>query len=153
MDIQKTCKECGKLFHPRNPRQRYCDDIHYRPCPTCGKPVEIKYLTDPTPRCAECRKLGVKLGKKAPMMQPSAAAPTAELEDNLPVDFVERVYTGRDGSCGFIKGHKYLVKVKPNRPYGYIVEAIKDLTANEDVEDVGLPIASANSFYYFFKEA
>jgi len=151
MDIQKTCKECGKLFHPRNPKQRYCDDIHYRPCPTCGKPVEIKYLTDPTPRCAECRKNGVKLGKKSPLMQPSTAPAAEDSEYGLPTDYVERTYTGKDGACGFVKGHKYLVKVKPNKPYGFLVEAIKDLTIDDDVEDVGLPIASPNSFFYFFK--
>lgn len=46
----KKCKECGKLFMPKSTRSQYCDDLHYRPCPACGKPVEAKYLSDP-PRC------------------------------------------------------------------------------------------------------
>lgn len=54
----KKCKECGKLFVPRNPRQQYCDELHYRPCPVCGKPVEAKYLSDPARVCSnECKKI------------------------------------------------------------------------------------------------
>lgn len=51
----KKCKECGKLFVPKSKLSQYCDDIHYRPCPVCGKAVEAKYLSDP-PRCCgkEC---------------------------------------------------------------------------------------------------
>ena len=53
---QKRCKECGEYFTPRSMRQQYCDKIHYRPCPVCGKLVEAKYLSDP-PRCCskECQ--------------------------------------------------------------------------------------------------
>ena len=142
MEIMKTCKECGKLFHPRNSRQRYCDDKHYRPCPTCGKPVEIKYLTDPTPRCADCRKNGVKLGTKSPFVDNVS-------EESPENDYQIKTYKGKD-SCGFIKEHKYLVKVVPNNPYGHVVEAIKDLTADDDVE-IGLPIVNMNSYNYFFK--
>lgn len=149
MEVMKKCKECGKLFKPDNPRQRYCTDVHYRPCPTCGKPVEIKYLSDPTPRCLDCRRSGNRVNPNkstpAPIVDEAAAS-------TLPDDFVERVYKGRDNQCGFHTGHKYLVKVKSNRPYGFIVEAIKDLTTNEDLDDVSLPIASYNSFDYFFKE-
>lgn len=56
--VQKRCKECGEYFTPRSMRQQYCDKLHYRPCPVCGKPVEAKYLSDP-PRCCskECQKL------------------------------------------------------------------------------------------------
>lgn len=54
----KKCKECGKMFVPRHKRQVYCDDVHYRPCPVCGKPVEAKYLSDPARVCSnECRKV------------------------------------------------------------------------------------------------
>lgn len=53
----KKCKECGKLFVPKTKLSQYCNDLHYRPCPVCGKPVEAKYLSDP-PRCCsrECSK-------------------------------------------------------------------------------------------------
>ena len=52
----KICKECGKEFEAKSARQQYCSGPHFRPCPVCGTPVEIKYLSDPTPKCAECRK-------------------------------------------------------------------------------------------------
>lgn len=55
----RKCKECGKLFTPKG-REQYCPDVHYRPCPVCGKPVIAKYLSDPARKCENCR------GKKAP---------------------------------------------------------------------------------------
>ena len=148
MEVMKKCKECGKLFKPDNPRQKYCTDQHYGPCPVCGKPTPLKWNGYPASRCDECKRLKLRAGTKAAELMQNAETNDASLPD----DFVERKYVGRDGSCGFVKDHKYLIKVKPNRPYGYVVEAIKDLTTNEDLEDVGLPIASPNSFYYFFKE-
>lgn len=51
----KKCKECGKLFVPKSKLSQYCDDLHYRPCPVCGKLVEAKYLSDPARCCSkEC---------------------------------------------------------------------------------------------------
>lgn len=51
----KKCKECGKLFTPKSAQSVYCDDIHFRPCPVCGKAVEAKYLSDPARCCSkEC---------------------------------------------------------------------------------------------------
>ena len=53
---KKKCKECGEYFTPRSMRQQYCDKLHYRPCPVCGKPVEAKYLSDPARCCSqECK--------------------------------------------------------------------------------------------------
>lgn len=53
----KKCKECGKLFQAKSARTQYCNDLHYRPCPVCGKPVEAKYLSDPARCCSrECQK-------------------------------------------------------------------------------------------------
>lgn len=142
---QKKCKECGKLFTPKNARQQYCADIHYRPCPVCGKLVEIKYLSDPTPRCTDCRKRRVKSEVSKIVNN------FVENVDNSSDDYEVKMYTGRDGSCGFHTKHNYLVRVRPNTPYGYLVEAIQDLTVQEDV-DIQLPMASMNSYAYFFKE-
>lgn len=50
----KKCKECGKLFVPKG-RENYCSDVHYRPCPICGKPVEVKYFSDPPRKCEDCK--------------------------------------------------------------------------------------------------
>lgn len=159
----KKCKECGQMFVPKNPRSQYCDAKHYRPCPVCGELVEIKYLSDPTPRCASCRKLGLKVNatantklvnvaNAATKVEPvnNSASATENVED-LPSDFVQRKYTGHT-NCGFISSHIYLVKVRENKPYGFIVEAIKDITDNEDVDDTEMGISSPKSFKYFFKE-
>lgn len=37
----KHCKWCGELFHPRTPRDEYCDRVHYQTCVVCGKRFEI----------------------------------------------------------------------------------------------------------------
>lgn len=50
----RRCKECGKLFLPKG-REQYCSDTHYRPCPICGTPVEVTYLSDPPKKCPACR--------------------------------------------------------------------------------------------------
>lgn len=51
----KKCKECGKEFIPNSGKQNYCKDIHYRPCPICGKPVEVKHFSDKPRTCStEC---------------------------------------------------------------------------------------------------
>ena len=34
------------MFTPTNNNQKYCNDKHYRPCPICGKPVEVKHAGD-----------------------------------------------------------------------------------------------------------
>lgn len=147
MDMKK-CKECGKLFTPKNPRSQYCDAIHYRPCPVCGKSIEIKYLSDPTPRCADCRKAGLKV--KAPAKPALATVSDLDSSGELPNDFTEYKYIG-PSNFNFISNHIYLVKAKENRPYGFIIEAIKDITDNEDVDDVEMPISSPLSFYHFFQ--
>jgi len=55
------CKECGKLFSSDNSRQVFCDDVHYRPCPICGKSVEVRDLYDLpmtcSPECNTARRL------------------------------------------------------------------------------------------------
>lgn len=63
MPEMRACKECGKMFMPKG-REKYCSDVHYRPCPVCGTPVVAKYLSDPPCKCKDCR------GKK--VMQPAS---------------------------------------------------------------------------------
>jgi len=65
--LTKICKECGQPFVPINPRQVYCTRTHTRPCPICGKPVVIKYFSDPTPKCAEC-KTGKPIKQEKPII-------------------------------------------------------------------------------------
>lgn len=64
MSEMRACKECGKMFMPKG-REKYCSDVHYRPCPVCGTPVVAKYLSDPPCKCKDCK------GKK---MQPASYA-------------------------------------------------------------------------------
>ena len=37
----KICKHCGREFETNNPQKIYCDSVHYRPCPVCGKGVAM----------------------------------------------------------------------------------------------------------------
>ena len=54
----KICKFCGKEFLPRTFRQVYCDGPHFKSCPVCGKPVEVKTPSDPAVSCSpECQKI------------------------------------------------------------------------------------------------
>ena len=54
MSEMRACKECGKMFMPKG-REKYCSDVHYRPCPVCGTPVVAKYLSDPPAKCDNCK--------------------------------------------------------------------------------------------------
>lgn len=54
----RTCKFCGKEFHPKSSRQIYCDGPHYGICVICGKEYEIPDVTqtDYAKTCSkECR--------------------------------------------------------------------------------------------------
>ena len=55
----KTCKWCGKEFHPKSVRDVYCYDKHYQVCEVCGEEFEIDVRKDPTVRsCSdECKKV------------------------------------------------------------------------------------------------
>lgn len=37
----RICKECGKLFTPKNGMSKYCDGAHHRTCVVCGKDFEV----------------------------------------------------------------------------------------------------------------
>lgn len=58
IDIAKKprkCELCGRIFYSTSNTARYCDGPHYRPCPVCGKPVEIKDPSVPPVSCStEC---------------------------------------------------------------------------------------------------
>lgn len=52
----KICPLCGKEFIPKTTRQVYCTDIHYVPCPVCGKMTELKDVSTGPQACSEaCR--------------------------------------------------------------------------------------------------
>lgn len=59
---KKICVLCGKEFVPRSNRQKYCDDVHYQPCPVCGKLTKISNLYVPKLRACsyECRQEEIK---------------------------------------------------------------------------------------------
>ena len=53
---KKICLLCGKEFQPRTGRQMYCEDMHYGPCPVCGKSTKILDPVLGPPACSEeCR--------------------------------------------------------------------------------------------------
>lgn len=173
----KKCKECGKLFVPRNPRQQYCDELHYRPCPVCGKPVEAKYLSDPARVCSnECKKILAQRKRDekkktyiSPVIEPvvqevveeevtpentsielvvSSNPSDKEYEDMMKKTHKVEQYNGKN-VCGFENGHVYAVDIE--RPdYVYEVTAVYDFTKHESV-DMMLPVSSKTSFYRYFK--
>lgn len=49
----KYCRECGKPFVPKSNMQVFCNNVHYRPCPICDKPVEVKNFYDSNVCCSE----------------------------------------------------------------------------------------------------
>lgn len=54
----KVCKYCNQPFTTNNPRQQYCKQIHYGPCPGCGKPTEIRDFSIGPQACSmACRTL------------------------------------------------------------------------------------------------
>lgn len=90
----KKCKECGKLFVPKSSRSQYCDNIHYRPCPVCGKLVEAKYLSDPARCCSKmCQQelKNVKSNQKpSPVAKPIVKKdpPTLKVSDSFSTEDV-----------------------------------------------------------------
>lgn len=58
-EITKTCKWCGKEFHPKSARDVYCEGPHYQTCVICGKQFELHCaLNKPTHTCSpECRNI------------------------------------------------------------------------------------------------
>ena len=72
MSQMRACVACGKMFMPKG-RERYCPGPHYLPCPVCGKPVEIEYISYGPHNCDECK------GKRAPKKPaaPKMQSPTA----------------------------------------------------------------------------
>lgn len=149
--IEKICKECGQPFIPTKPRQKYCERKHFRPCPGCGKQIEIKWLSNPTPKCDECRKHRTR--KKIQVVTDEIISETSDQKHELHChsdNYVTRKYVGKS-TCGFVHNHKYTVGLVPNEPYGYLVHAISDQTTDDDV-NIGLLIAGISSWDRFFKE-
>lgn len=50
--FHKICAYCGKSFDTTSSRRRYCTDVHYGPCPICGKPSKISDMNSPVPTCS-----------------------------------------------------------------------------------------------------
>lgn len=160
MADMRRCKECGKLFKPKG-REQYCSNEHYRPCPICGTPVLVKYLSDPPRRCANC-----KTAKVVPKIKP-----LFDIPDNQSTDIIEqtskksitstslnetsenqhtenqhtvadlphnkdlRTFIGKDyrNGKGFLPGHIYEVDISKDE-YSYWVRAVFDWTSNKEVQ-------------------
>lgn len=123
------CKECGREFEAKSPRIAYCPDVHYRPCPICGTPVEAKYLSDPARRCENCK------GKSVPKMKPPTVKPSASISSLASSDFSSgevRKYVGHP-LLGFLPGHLYEIEYTWNHTR-YDVSATKDVTEGKAVD-------------------
>lgn len=174
----KKCKECGKLFVPKSKNSVYCDAVHYRPCPVCGKPVEAKYLSDPARCCSkECQHMMRKQNKPtvnaATIVKPSENI-QIEVQDGDTVvnvlsqinkhsihpnlspegkfvleDSDVRTFVGKS-SCKFVEGHAYAIKVSRDLDYGtYLVNGYYDLTEDKECDALSVQ-ASMISLNQFF---
>ena len=126
MDMRQ-CKECGKLFVPKG-REQYCSDIHYRPCPVCGKPVEAKYLSDPARRCDDCK----KVHKKA-AIKPINEAFQKIVENRFDGHKYIRKFVSEEYRIGLEVGHDYEIEIDGDI-YGYILTAVQDITSGLSVD-------------------
>ena len=73
-EYTKICELCGEPFTTVYPKQIYCDRPHYRPCPVCGKPVDIGKSPDKVVCCSnECSK---ELRKRTSMEKYGTAVPS-----------------------------------------------------------------------------
>lgn len=175
MPEMKKCKECGKLFVPKSKNSVYCDDVHYRPCPVCGKPVEAKYLSDPArccgPECSAIRRKsnkpnkGVKVDMKyQPSYTSSESSSTSKQVDSNPLvpelnystdsDKLEIPFKGVKTYIGkpilnFIPGHEYELLIDRGE-YTYDISASYDLTDDVSV-DLLMPLASRISINQHFR--
>lgn len=146
----RRCKECGKMFLPTSKRQQYCNEIHFRPCPVCGKLVEAKYLSDPARCCSnECKKQLAARNRKPVVIT------AAELMDE-PVEIVDgqiAEYKGPEVGM-WIPGHRYVINIdRKDTTYGqYKVWASKDLTLDLEVKLL-MPLSSQNSIDRYFQIA
>ena len=143
----KRCKECGKMFLPTSKRQQYCNELHYRPCPVCGKMVEAKYLSDPARCCSsECKK------QLAAKNRRSVVVTAAELADE-PLDIKDgQIAEYRGPKVGlWIPGHRYVINIDAKHTtYGqYKIWATKDLTSDSGVKLL-MPLSSQNSIDRYF---
>lgn len=129
----KICKECGQEFEATNPRQSYCTREHYRPCPVCSKPVLIKYLSDPTPRCQDCRakKAAPKIVTDSFKAAQQVISKVQEQPKTLSTDI--RTYIGNPHKNYFIPGHEYALNIEWNETV-YEVTSVRDLTDDCDVD-------------------
>lgn len=151
----KRCKECGKLFMPKSMRQQYCDALHYRPCPVCGKLVEAKYLSDPARCCSnECKKQLASKTRSAIAIPAQEVLTATPSNDSAEIE-LGRVAEYRGPRVGdWIPGHKYIINIEnKSTTYGqYKIWASKDITLDES-KKLLLPLSSQNSIDRYFTMA
>mgnify|MGYP004653000285 CR=1 FL=1 len=174
----KKCKECGKLFLPKSKRQQYCDAIHYRPCPVCGKPVIAKYLSDPARRCDDCKHIKssnsgftkikshvaivvpddlvaadaeepVVASVSADSSQPTSA--TAIVIDDFALNRPVKVKYIGPATCGWIPNDLYMV-IFEKVAYGYSATSIEDIS-KEELVDLHIKLTSLNSVNQYYELA
>ena len=169
----RHCKECGKLFKPKSERSQYCDAIHYRPCPVCGKLVEAKYLSDPARCCSkECQK--ALRDKTVHATSPTAIATKLsskkktpeekkinfdELEDvEILKELKKRYYIGtysQKSLFGFLTDNEYALEITkdPAEPYSpYKITAVYNITDRKQVNHQ-ITLTSPHSVERYFNVA
>lgn len=144
----KKCKECGELFVPSHPNQVYCNKMHYRPCPVCGKPVFAKYLSDPARCCSgKCRYISGQRNKKSNNID----VPEHVVDNSKVKEYInETVFNSKTQRYAFVKGHKYEVDIITEGKGKHIVKSIWDVTDNKEHEE-SFPFSNKKHISKYFK--
>ena len=166
--MKKQCKECGEWFEATNARQLYCNKMHYRPCPGCGKVLETTrdWLSYPARFCS--RTCSANFKKNGGVVNPSTNNDSNEEKQTMPKvyeapqnnrlnveDMLENHtvvlahYTGPK-TCGWIPGHNYLVTLLRNSEHTYMMKSEKDCTDNVDI-NIGITLSSQISINQTFQ--
>lgn len=127
------CKECGKQFEATSARIAYCPGPHYRPCPICGEPVLVKYLSDPARRCEKCKGVRSSVPAKPKFEKPDGAG---------------IVYKGH-AILGFTPGHEYHTTMEWDGWSAYVIDADYDFTDDKPVE-LQIRLSSKKSISDYF---
>lgn len=74
----KKCEECGKVFTPSQPNQRYCSGPHHTKCLICGK--DIEYVCSPREKPNYCSQACVNEGHRRTVQERYGVDNVSELD-------------------------------------------------------------------------
>ena len=129
--LTRTCKWCGKEFHPKTIRDFYCEGPHYATCEVCGKQFEIIGRIDTHNKtCSdECRYISAQRNTDTKAMQANLKATMLErygVENAMQIpgaaDKIKATTKERYGSEWYTQTQEYREKTKQTCIEKYGVE-------------------------------